>query len=207
MPIKNTNRDSKHSLLRKKMRLLRSSLALDKQAQASQTLYTQILNDPDFQKADTVAFYQAFDGEIDPKQALSEALKRGKRCFLPFIDKNNDELRFVEALDSTVMETNLYGIQQPQYSEKNSLDSIMIDIVYMPLVAFDESGTRMGMGKGYYDKNLAFMSPKIIKMKPKVPKLIGLAHEFQRVERLERAEWDIPLDKVITDQKTYIISD
>ena len=76
----------------------------------------------------------------------------------------------------------------------------------MPLVAFDIYGSRLGMGKGYYDRNLAFMLVNDAKMSPssiKKPKLIGLAHECQRVEQLERAEWDVPLDKVITDQTTY----
>ncbi len=76
----------------------------------------------------------------------------------------------------------------------------------MPLVAFDISGNRLGMGKGYYDKNLAFMLLNDAKMplsSIKKPKLIGLAHECQRVERLERAEWDVPLDIIITDQATY----
>ncbi len=76
----------------------------------------------------------------------------------------------------------------------------------MPLVAFDINGTRLGMGKGYYDKNLAFMLENGAKMSLssiKKPKLIGLAHECQRVEQLERAEWDVPMDKIITDQATY----
>jgi 5-formyltetrahydrofolate cyclo-ligase len=70
----------------------------------------------------------------------------------------------------------------------------------LPLVGFDASGNRMGMGGGYYDRTFSFKS---LKKGLRGPTLIGLAHEIQRVEELPVESWDIPLTAIVTDQKSY----
>ncbi|MDH4134940.1 MAG: 5-formyltetrahydrofolate cyclo-ligase, partial [Gammaproteobacteria bacterium] len=72
--------------------------------------------------------------------------------------------------------------------------------VLMPLVAFDLHGNRLGMGGGFYDKSLAFLGTRTRWLKPH---LIGLAHDFQRVEKIEPCPWDVPLQGVATDQNLY----
>ena len=63
----------------------------------------------------------------------------------------------------------------------------------------DDKGNRLGMGKGYYDRTFAFVNDK----SATGPELIGLAHECQRVENLEAADWDVPLGGIITGQQFY----
>ena len=62
------------------------------------------------------------------------------------------------------------------------------------MVAFDNYGTRIGMGAGYYDRTLA---PHLCKL------LIGVAYEFQRMEFIEPKAWDVQLDVVITERNVY----
>ena len=69
----------------------------------------------------------------------------------------------------------------------------------MPLVAFDEGGNRLGMGGGFYDASLASRSHRAQWGRPV---LIGLAHEFQKVDALNVDSWDVPLDGILTD-KTF----
>ncbi len=100
------------------------------------------------------------------------------------------------------LQPNHYGIPEPS-SGLQGITPAQLDIIFVPLLAFDSLGTRLGMGKGYYDRALAeFRSGKTANEKPL---LIGLAHECQRVERLERAIWDVPLDRIITDQTVYLV--
>ena len=69
-----------------------------------------------------------------------------------------------------------------------------LSLLFMPLVAFDDQGNRVGMGLGFYDRFLGRL-PATLR-----PRLIGLAHEVQRSPaRLEHKPWDIPLDGVITE--------
>jgi len=206
-PIKiNTYSVSKRSQLRGKIRQQRRSFSPEQQNQASSRLLKHILKEDYFKKAGTLAFYQAFDGEIDPAPAVKKALELGKRCFLPVLNPSDTSLAFVEYTLGTSLKKNHFGILEPIEYPNNALASEHMDVIFMPLVAFDMKGNRLGMGKGYYDKSLAFMLKNVAKVRSSsknTPTLIGLAHECQRVDGLERAEWDVPLDKIITDQTTY----
>ena len=66
----------------------------------------------------------------------------------------------------------------------------------MPLVGFDHQGYRLGMGGGYYDATLAYMRHRRSWRKPR---LVGIAYECQRVEKLPHDPWDMPLDAVVTE--------
>lgn len=71
---------------------------------------------------------------------------------------------------------------------------LRIDLMLTPLVAFDSSGTRLGMGGGYYDRTL---HSKPLGLRPL---LLGVAHACQlNVEALPRHAWDIRLDAVVTE--------
>ena len=200
---------SKYSQLRETLRQSRRSLSAKQQSLAAENLLNRLLTDDDFKNASKIAFYQAFDGEINPELSLYAALKQGKQCYLPIISPANVSLTFVEYQAESILHENTYGILEPELYPNNALSAEHLDLIFMPLVGFDLNGTRLGMGKGYYDRKLAFLLEKSSEMSLnslKSPKLIGLAHESQRVEQLERAEWDVPLDKIITDQLTYSFS-
>jgi 5-formyltetrahydrofolate cyclo-ligase len=67
----------------------------------------------------------------------------------------------------------------------------------VPLLAFDDRGSRLGSGAGFYDRCLAHLHAE---RQWRRPKLIGVGYEFQRVAQLLPQRWDIPLDAVITEQ-------
>ena len=93
---------------------------------------------------------------------------------------------------------NFFGLLEPEPTAP-VIAPQDLSCVFMPLVAFDDKGNRLGMGKGYYDRTFAFVNDK----SAKGPELIGLAHECQRVENLEAADWDVPLGGIITGQQFY----
>src|SRR5690606_24554150 len=72
-----------------------------------------------------------------------------------------------------------------------------LDVIFVPLVAFDSRGTRLGMGAGYYDRALAF---RLLRKHWRGPKPIGLAYDYQRLPRIEPAPHDVPLDAVVTER-------
>jgi 5-formyltetrahydrofolate cyclo-ligase len=74
----------------------------------------------------------------------------------------------------------------------------MLDYVLFPLVGFDAQGSRLGMGGGFYDRTFAQTTRW-----PKRPKLIGVAHDCQKVATLPLEPWDITLEAVVTDQGIY----
>ena len=74
-----------------------------------------------------------------------------------------------------------------------------MQLVLLPLVAFDNDGGRLGMGGGFYDRTFSFTR---LRAGP-APRLIGVAHELQRVDHLPVADWDIPLEAIVTDRAIY----
>jgi 5-formyltetrahydrofolate cyclo-ligase len=140
----------------------------------------------------------AADGEIDPALLLVAAQRRNKDCYLPVISPVGvPRLRFKRWRKGEALKTNFYGIAEPRsgpYCPPRTLS-----LVLMPLVGFDADGNRLGMGKGYYDRTFAFRRRTV----QRHPVLLGLAHECQRVEKLEVEAWDLPLDGVVTDGAWY----
>lgn len=177
--------------LRRELRAKRRALSEVKQAQAADALCKQIINSAEFLRAKRIAFYLPSDGEISLLPTIREAQARGKQCFLPIIRKDK-KLDFGLYQVGDVLVDNRYGIAEPLGAAL--CPSWMLDVVYMPLVGFDDQGNRLGMGGGYYDRTFAFIESGL---KARAPRLIGVAHACQRVERLEAEGWDVQLDRNI----------
>ena len=98
----------------------------------------------------------------------------------------------------TPLRRNRFQIPEPDVSPAEWLPPSALDLVLTPLVAFDSTGTRLGMGGGFYDRSFAFLrDPDPVGHRPR---LIGLAYEFQQVEALVRQPWDVPLDAAATEK-------
>jgi 5-formyltetrahydrofolate cyclo-ligase len=152
-----------------------------------------------------IAFYVASDGELDPAQLLDAALNMAKQCYLPalkpdFHRPGCNALLFSQIGEGSHIVLNKFGIPEPDIRRQSWITCQSLDLILVPLVAFDPEGNRLGMGKGYYDRSLNFISSKNCWHRPR---LLGLAHECQRSETLVINPWDVPLDGVITDKMLY----
>lgn len=93
----------------------------------------------------------------------------------------------------TILGRNQYGIPEPIHGK--IIPSVQIDVVLIPLLAFDQNGNRVGYGKGFYDRFLAQCQPDVEK--------IGLSF-FEPVDELiDTNEFDIRLDACITPDKIW----
>jgi 5-formyltetrahydrofolate cyclo-ligase len=145
----------------------------------------------EFKRAKVVMFYVSTDGEVDTALMIDKTLKMGKKVAVPLILKKEKKLIASLILDRTKeLRPGPYGILQPIASSLRPTPLKDIDLVIVPGIAFDKKGNRLGRGKGYYDRFLSEI--------PKGIPLIGLAFDFQLVDRLPHLAHDLPLDKVIT---------
>jgi 5-formyltetrahydrofolate cyclo-ligase len=104
-----------------------------------------------------------------------------------------DELEHVRYDEMVELHPNKWGIPEPVNGEL--VDEAVIDLVLVPLLAFDEKGYRVGYGKGYYDKFLSKCRPDVLK--------IGFSY-FSPLQRItDTAEFDIPLNYCVTPQGVY----
>ncbi len=188
------------SRLRKTLRKKRRSLSVEEQQIAADQLALNLLRNPDLHRARHVAIYLPNDGEIDPRVYAHIARRRGIRFYLPVLHPiHHGRLVFSRYTDDTVLTANRFGIPEPPFHKGLRRPPWALDAVLFPLVGFDEYGGRLGMGGGFYDRTFAFT-----RIRPRLaPKLIGLAHECQKVSELPLEPWDIPLHSVVTDRKRY----
>lgn len=95
--------------------------------------------------------------------------------------------------DNTKLVKNKYGIPEPV--EGIEVPSEKIDVVFIPLMAFDGNGERVGFGKGFYDRFLSECRPDVVK--------IGLSFFEAEEELIETNDTDIPMDYCVTPEKVY----
>ncbi|MEY8205285.1 MAG: 5-formyltetrahydrofolate cyclo-ligase [Bermanella sp.] len=197
----NINIPQERDSIRQHMRQLRMSLSPQQQLLASRKLSQLLMSQPWFQRAHNIAIYLAHDGEIDPRVFADKALHRKKLCHLPSLHPLKQNHLWFADYDGPRI-NNKYGIAEPDPKRNQMLNGNQLDVVLLPLVAFDEQGGRLGMGGGFYDRTFAFLNNG---KRAQKPKLIGLAHHFQQVAQLPVENWDVALDAIVTDEKVIPI--
>ena len=154
-----------------------------------------------FRHSRRIAFYFAVRGEMDAAPLMQLALRAGKSVFLPIMRyRPANSLWFAPFTAQTSLSNNRFGIPEPDFKHRQLITPWALDLAFVPLVAFDRQGNRLGMGGGYYDRTFAMRTTR---NHLKGPRLVGLAHEFQLQSQLEVMPWDIPLDAVITEAAIY----
>jgi 5-formyltetrahydrofolate cyclo-ligase len=180
------------------MRARRRALDAMGQRRAAHRLARRIVLQSWYRRASALALYVAADGEIDPSVVMARAFADGKRVFLPQLRAGN-RLGFREYRRGARLRRNRFGIPEPLLGRSVALSEL--DVVLMPLVAFDRHGNRLGMGGGFYDRTFAGLGRGGLRVG--APRLIGLAHGFQRVAKLAHQPWDVPLRGVLADDGWY----
>jgi 5-formyltetrahydrofolate cyclo-ligase len=179
-------------------RRARRELGPERQAAHAEAVARAVLVCGVISKARRIGLYfaQSTDGEIDTLPLLSRLWACGKTVAAPVVGADG-EMDFYQVTPRTSLAHNRYGIIEPRTRGARAgrfLSPLSLNVLFTPLVAFDDTGNRLGMGAGYYDRFLGSI-PQAMR-----PMTIGLAHEVQRsAERLNRQPWDIPLDAVATE--------
>jgi 5-formyltetrahydrofolate cyclo-ligase len=183
--------------LRAQMRNRRRQLSQDEQQSAADGLLRQLSRLSYFRNVHRVAFYFPNDGEIDPRPTIEHAWRIGKQCFLPVVNHPTSPLRFARHLRQQPTRPNRFGIPEPVVRQRDLLKAHNLQLILVPLIAFDATGGRLGMGAGFYDRTLAFLRGRKYWHSPMI---IGAAHSFQQVEHVPQDSWDVCLRGIVTEK-------
>ena len=187
--------------IRQHIRKRRASLSTQQQLEAARKVTQHIQQLGLFYKHQHAACYLANQGEVRTELLIEKLWQHQNNCYLPALHwSKKNTLHFLPFNEETALIHNHYGILEPAFQPKHIRHPYALDIIFMPLVAFDTNGHRIGMGGGYYDRTLNFLRYRHIW---RAPKLVGLAYEFQKVDSISQQSWDIPLDLIITEQNIY----
>lgn len=141
-----------------------------------------------------VAAYQAFDGEPDLAPALEKMCRAGVTLALPVIKEiaGRNVITFHQWTADCQMKANRYGIMEPV--DTREIPLMRFDVVLVPLVGWDRSGSRLGMGASFYDR--AFQpfaqNPRPLRM--------GIGYETQECKAIPVDPWDIRLHAMLTEK-------
>ena len=191
MPEPSSSTNERRSL-RKHMRQQRRNLNAQARQKMDNALVQHIRALGTFKAARRLAIFLAFDGEPELQQLLQTEIIRRKQIFAPVI--RGDSMHFAELTADSGLYTNFFGIQEPEYNE--FVDMRSLDLVLTPLVAFDDHGTRLGVGRAYYDRCFHTIRERKMWLRPK---LLGVAYSFQQITFIEPQAWDVPLWGVVTE--------
>jgi 5-formyltetrahydrofolate cyclo-ligase len=173
--------------LRKNARARRAELARALPDFAERlTAFADALELPD---AAALAFYWPVRDEADPR-ALAEALAaRGHALVLPRIVAKDSPLAFHRWTPRDPTLVNAFGILEPLKEAPSAAPAV----VFVPLLAFDGAGYRLGYGAGYYDRTLEALVAQGSAL------ALGVAYAGQEVRELPRQPHDRRLDAVVTE--------
>ena len=186
------------SELRNEFRHRRRGLNASAQQTASQAVLNHLI-EANLLNVRRIAAYLPNDGEVSLQIVIEYAWRKGIDVFLPVLHPfSPGHLLFCHFTPSSHMQPNRFGIPEPVIEVQDICPLASLDCIFTPLVAFDAHGNRMGMGGGFYDRTLAPIRRDGLNCQ-----LIGVAHSCQQAGLLPVQSWDIPLDKIVTEQQIY----
>jgi 5-formyltetrahydrofolate cyclo-ligase len=187
--------------LRLQLRAARSSIPSAQRDRAATDLCNNALQLPYFNSAKKIALYWAHDDEISTMPLMHSLLEQGKECFLPVLLVDlHQKLAFASYTPETPLIKNRYGILEPELTFSSITRLVDLDIIFVPLLGFDNVGRRLGRGGGFYDATFADFHKSNT---DKWPWLVGLGYNCQHVDEVPADSWDWQLDAVITESEVF----
>ena len=179
--------------IRRDLRFQRRQVNQFVHVQSEAKIMSHLLNFPKFKYAKKIGIYLHAFGEIQTQLIIHKCFELGKEVYLPMICNMDQKLVWVRIRRQQYINHRFsqhpLGMKEPMQSR--GLNVSKLDLLFMPLLACDTFGTRIGMGGGYYDRTLANAVHKPIR--------VGLAHDFQLInQRLPKQKWDQSLDYLFT---------
>lgn len=161
----------------------------------SRTIWQRFLALPEYAAADTVMLYVDARSEVRTRPFLPEVIATGKRVVVPYCAEGDLVLFRLE--NEEQLAPGYHGILEPKLELRalanHRVEPGELDLVMVPGVAFDRRGGRLGYGKGYYDRLLRRAGGGAV----------AVAFECQIVAEIPMLQYDVFMDKVITEKTIY----
>jgi len=175
----------------------RLSLSSEDIREKSRQVFLNLTETIEYKNSQNVMFYAATRSEVQTEEMIKMSIKMGKNVFVPIILTECLNLAPSKIFDFDIeLEKGNKGILEPKKEYYRLCSPKNIDLIIVPGVSFDLSGNRIGRGFGYYDNFLRKVHPSA--------KIIALAFEMQIVKKIPNDKNDIPVHKIITEERTII---
>ncbi|MBQ7864366.1 MAG: 5-formyltetrahydrofolate cyclo-ligase [Lachnospiraceae bacterium] len=177
----------------------RNVMDYEKRRAASEKIAEWVFANKRFKAAQTVFVYASFKSEVDTMKIIQRALQLGKRVAVPKVE--GLRMEFYEIHSWEELFPGNFGILEPQVEDKQPVIPVDGDVMLVPGAVFDHQGSRIGYGKGYYDRYWN----GIISTYGSKPYLIGLAYACQICpKKLPTEEHDKKMDCILTERRVIM---
>jgi 5-formyltetrahydrofolate cyclo-ligase len=180
--------------VRKELIKLRKNLSKEDLFEKSNKIKNRLFKMNEFVQSSAILFYVSYDNEVYTHEIIKESIANKKIVVVPVTDKKNKILILSKLESWDDLSLGEYNILEPRKEKIKEISIDKINLIIVPGVGFDESGHRIGHGKGYYDNLL----------KNTKSKTIGLAFEFQVIKNIPFEKHDIPIDKIVTEERIIV---
>ncbi len=168
----------------------RRSIPSEKKKIWDRKIFKTIVNRPEIKKSLNIMLYKSTADEVDTGFLLKYLLNRRKNVFLPVV--RGKDLKVARINKNTSFKKGKFGILEPEGKKIGPVSPKILEVILVPGVAFSKDGTRLGRGKGYYDRFLKDISDKTI--------LLGVCYSLQLCRDLPSEKHDVKVDDVITEK-------
>lgn len=175
--------------IRKQYKILRNKMSEMEVKEKSDRICQNIISSNLFQQAERILAYAPLGNEVDIRPVIEEGWRQQKRIVFPKVF--GDTMRYFEISSFSQLKEGTFHVMEPV--ETNLVDWEEA-LVFVPGVAFDRQGNRMGYGKGYYDR---FFEGKTDCVK------VGVAYELQVADQLPTEENDLPVEYLVTEKGVW----
>lgn len=170
--------------LRKEIKQKKNMLTGSDAKVRANAVFAEVEAMDEFRNAQVVMAFWSMPDEL-PTHDFVVKWSRSKKMVLPVVVGNDLELRLFEGTEQLEQSDN-FGIMEPKTGK--IVNPKEIEFAIIPGVAFDKKGNRLGRGKGFYDRTMNLLG--------EIPK-VGVGYEFQLVDSIPVAEFDLPVNRVI----------
>ena len=189
----NNIKDEK-SIIRKKQKIIRDKIFNNKPSHFALSLFNEFFEKINFQEINIVSSFISINSEINTRELNNLIFIKNKILCLPVIEKKNSHLIFKQFKSEENFVKGHMNISEPQNNNK----ILNPELIFVPCLAFDHKGNRLGYGGGYYDRTFAdfkkinhnFIS-------------IGFAYEEQRASKVYTDTFDYKLNYILTEKHLY----
>lgn len=178
------------NIIRKNIALLRNNLSTVERAELNNVIFKKVVNSSEYKKASCVFIFVSYKSEADTHRIIKAALADGKTVCVPKVISRDKGMIAVQVKKFDDLVHGKFNILEPR-DDKFQVCSYRIDLSYVPGLAFDNCGGRLGYGGGYYDRFLEKLRDDC--------KKVGICYKFQIIDKVPVEEHDILMDKIISN--------
>ncbi|XP_026234679.1 5-formyltetrahydrofolate cyclo-ligase [Anabas testudineus] len=185
--------------LRKEIKQRVAALSNEEKQRQSLVVSQKLFKHPKYVSCKRIAVFLNMNDEVRTEEIIKDIFKRGKTCFIPRYKSSSSHMDMLELSSLQDIETlplTSWNIRQPAEGDNSREDALFgggLDLIVVPGLGFDQSGKRLGRGKGFYDTYLE----RCIRHPKGKPYTIALAYKEQLCLEIPVGDNDILIDEVL----------